>query len=107
MEVEDSHTSPPHETPPKPLIDLGSDYYILKFTNPENMNPVLSNGPWFLYRHYLSIQKWVPNFVPENFVLTESVVWILPPMLSSQNQLFGFFFHISLLNIMIVSYCKK
>lgn len=30
-----------------PLINLRSDYYILKFTNIQNMNFVLNNGPWF------------------------------------------------------------
>lgn len=59
-----------------PLIDLGSDYYILKFSHPHNMNTVLCKGPWFLYGHYLSIQKWVPNFIPEKVVLIESAVWI-------------------------------
>lgn len=76
-----------------PLITLGSDYYILKFDNSKNMNSILCNGPWFLYGHYLSIQKWVPNFLLKKLFLP--------------SELFRSAFLIFLLSTMMELYYRK
>lgn len=46
-----------------PLIDLGSDYFVAKFTKEENLIKVLEEGPWFINGYFLAVQRWVPNFV--------------------------------------------
>lgn len=33
------------------LIDLGADFSLIKFTNKDNLDHVLHNGPWFVYNH--------------------------------------------------------
>lgn len=39
------------------LIDLGEDYYIVKFAKEENLSKVLQNGPWFINGFSFSVQK--------------------------------------------------
>lgn len=58
------------------LIDLGHDYYTVKFHKEENINTVLHKGPWFINGFYLSIRKWHSNFVPSEVVETLSAIWI-------------------------------
>ncbi|KAJ8431280.1 hypothetical protein Cgig2_007613 [Carnegiea gigantea] len=50
------------------LIDIGCDYYVTRFTNMDDYDHVLLNGPWMLGDNYLVIREWVPNFVPEDDV---------------------------------------
>ncbi|KAF3677206.1 hypothetical protein FXO38_03913 [Capsicum annuum] len=57
----------------------GSDYYTLKFKSAEEINFVLSNVPWFVYGHYLSIQRWEPNFIPAQAIINSSAIWIRLP----------------------------
>ncbi|WMV54545.1 hypothetical protein MTR67_047930 [Solanum verrucosum] len=44
-----------------PLIDLGEDFYIVKFLKEENMAHVLNHGLWFINNHFLTVQRWKPN----------------------------------------------
>ncbi|XP_019245220.1 PREDICTED: uncharacterized protein LOC109225082 [Nicotiana attenuata] len=66
------------------LIDLGEDYYIIKFTKKENMDKAIHLGPWFINGHFLSISKWKPNFVARNEKLTSSAVWVRLPQLPTE-----------------------
>lgn len=36
----------------------------MRFNKEENMINALQNGPWFIFGHFLSVQRWEPNFVP-------------------------------------------
>ena len=45
-------------------IDLGKDFYLLKFGLVEDFDNVLKGGPWFIGGHYLTIRAWEPNFKP-------------------------------------------
>lgn len=40
------------------------------------MNKVLTEGPWFVMGHFLSIWKWEPNFVPAESKLAIAAIWI-------------------------------
>lgn len=44
-------------TEPFPLIDLGHDYFIIKFTKEENMIQALQNGSWFINGYFLSMRQ--------------------------------------------------
>ncbi|PHU01302.1 hypothetical protein BC332_31089 [Capsicum chinense] len=57
-------------TEPLTLIDLGYDYYVAKFNNPE--------------RKFLSVRKWEPNFVPEEATQTHSAIWTRLPQLPTE-----------------------
>lgn len=62
-------------TEPITFIDLGKDFYIIKFIKMENLQKVLHRGPWFIAGHFLSVKRWEPNFVPDNSTLTYTVIW--------------------------------
>lgn len=65
------------------LIDLGEDYYTVKFVE-ENMVKVLQNGPWFINDFFLSVQKWVPNFMAKKAQQSYNAVWIKLPQLPTE-----------------------
>jgi len=64
------------------LIDIGHDYYVTRFSNMEDYDHVMLNGPWMLGDNYLVIREWVPNFVPEDDRITKLTAWVRIPKLS-------------------------
>ncbi|XP_070013163.1 uncharacterized protein [Nicotiana sylvestris] len=66
---------------PFPLIDLGEDYYIVYFNKEENMTNAIQTGPWFIYGRFLSVQRWVPNFVASQATQSFTAIWIRLPQL--------------------------
>lgn len=66
------------------LIDLGSDYYIVKFAIEENMFKALNGGPWFINGSYLSLQRWSPNFVASEARPHITAVWVRLPNLPTE-----------------------
>lgn len=57
------------------LIDLGSDYFLIKFQREENMLRALHDGCWFMLNHFLSVRRWEPKFIVSNTPLTYSTIW--------------------------------
>ncbi|KAJ8441405.1 hypothetical protein Cgig2_002364 [Carnegiea gigantea] len=66
------------------LIDLGHDYYIARFSNKGDYDYVLTQGPWLVRDNYLTIHKWVPNFVPDEEPIRHLTVWIRIPHLNME-----------------------
>ena len=64
------------------LIDIGCDYYVTRFTNMEDYDHVMTNGPWMIGDNYLVIREWVPNFVPEEDKITKLTAWVRIPRIS-------------------------
>ncbi|XP_058768963.1 uncharacterized protein LOC131642759 [Vicia villosa] len=58
------------------IIDLSNNYYLVAFSNEEDKREALTNGPWFIYDHYLTIKDWIPNFQPECDTIDEVAVWV-------------------------------
>ena len=46
------------------MVDLGKDFFLLKFLLMEDLELVLKKGPWFIGEQFLSIRKWEANFKP-------------------------------------------
>ena len=44
------------------FVDLGHDFFLIKFSVKEDHSKVLRGGSWFVGGHYLSIRYWEPNF---------------------------------------------
>ena len=63
------------------LIDIGYDYYVARFTNPEDYEHVLTQGPWMLGDNYVVIREWEPNFVPEEDSITKLTACLRIPRL--------------------------
>ncbi|KAE8681196.1 hypothetical protein F3Y22_tig00111338pilonHSYRG00169 [Hibiscus syriacus] len=40
---------------------------------------VLTDGPWKIMDHYLTVQKWKPNFIAEEALIPSTTVWIHIP----------------------------
>lgn len=38
------------------MVDLGRDFYLLRFTVMDDLEMVLMKGPWFIGEHFLSIR---------------------------------------------------
>ena len=57
-------------------VDLGEDFYSVKFSMREDMEAVLKSGPWFIGGHFLSIQPWEPFFKPACASFTSIAVWV-------------------------------
>ena len=58
------------------FVDLGKDFYSVKFSVKEDMNAVLKNGPWFVGGHFLSIHPWEPFFKPDCASVSSIAVWV-------------------------------
>lgn len=58
------------------LIDLVNDYFVVKFDQEEDLNFVLTEGPWIISGQYLVMQKWRPGFCPATAHITRIAAWI-------------------------------
>ncbi|XP_019225732.1 PREDICTED: uncharacterized protein LOC109207297 [Nicotiana attenuata] len=66
------------------FIDLGWDFFIVKFSLEESMVKALYLGPWFVSGHFLSVRKWEPKFVTQEATLTSTAIWIRLPQLPTE-----------------------
>ncbi|KAJ8439331.1 hypothetical protein Cgig2_022468 [Carnegiea gigantea] len=57
------------------LIDISHDYYVTRFSNMDDYEHVMMNGPSMLGDNYVVIQEWIPNFVPEEETITQLIAW--------------------------------
>lgn len=64
------------------LTDVGCQYYIARFSNDADYQYVLTQGPWLIDDNYLTIRKWVPNFVPDEAPIKVLTAWVRIPNLA-------------------------
>ena len=57
------------------MVDLGKDFFLLKFLLMEDLELVLKKGPWFIGEQFLSIRKWEANFKPSEAQVPSVAVW--------------------------------
>jgi hypothetical protein len=62
-------------------VDLGHDFFLIRFGLVEDFDRVLKNGPWFISEHYLTIRPWQPNFKPSTANCSSVAVWARLPEL--------------------------
>ncbi|XP_058759420.1 uncharacterized protein LOC131632707 [Vicia villosa] len=58
------------------IIDLSNDYYLVVFWHEEDQHAALTEGPWFIHDHYLTVKEWCPNFQPASDSIKEVAVWV-------------------------------
>ncbi|CAL9020979.1 unnamed protein product [Prunus brigantina] len=58
------------------LVDLVNDYFVVRFELEEDLNFVLTGGPWIIAGQYLVMQKWRPGFCPATEKITRMAAWI-------------------------------
>ncbi|XP_031120258.1 uncharacterized protein LOC116023400 [Ipomoea triloba] len=63
------------------LIALDQDYFLAKFEALRDYDFAKYEGPWIILGHYLTVQEWMPNFIPRKNILEKLLVWIRFPAL--------------------------
>lgn len=58
------------------LIDLCNDYFIARFSNKQDYEVALLNGPWVISDHYLHVQRCVPDLMPMDATIDSLLVWV-------------------------------
>nr|POF08943.1 uncharacterized protein CFP56_22816 [Quercus suber] len=58
------------------VIDLGNEFFLVKFELQSDLDVVLKGGPWFVGQQFLAIRKWEPEFKAEEASLSSVAVWI-------------------------------
>ncbi|MBA0586006.1 hypothetical protein Gorai_016761 [Gossypium raimondii] len=48
------------------LMDVENGYYLVQFQNRDDSDMALSQGPWIVFRHYLTVQPWTVDFDPQD-----------------------------------------
>ncbi|RYQ91692.1 hypothetical protein Ahy_B09g097685 isoform B [Arachis hypogaea] len=64
------------------VIDIGNDFFIVKFFSQEDLDFVLTGGPWRIFDHYLTIRPWKPNFNPVEATIDTIGAWVRLPGLA-------------------------
>uniref|UniRef100_A0A5K1DET1 CCHC-type domain-containing protein n=1 Tax=Nymphaea colorata TaxID=210225 RepID=A0A5K1DET1_9MAGN len=63
------------------IVDLGMDYFLIKFEKMEDYKHVLDGGPWVVCGHYLTVRQWTSNFSPSSDKIANLIAWIRFPEL--------------------------
>lgn len=64
------------------IMDIGNDYYMVKFDEEVDRTKVVEGGPWMIFDHYLTVQSWSPEFVSPTATIDRTMVWIRFPGLN-------------------------
>ncbi|XVF07797.1 hypothetical protein REPUB_Repub06bG0170600 [Reevesia pubescens] len=63
------------------IVDLGHDFYLIKFQSGEDYNYVIKEGPWFIAGQFLTLRKCEPNFRASEAFFTSVAIWVRLPEL--------------------------
>ncbi|XP_074300792.1 uncharacterized protein LOC141632112 [Silene latifolia] len=63
------------------LTYLGCSYYVAHFSWRQDHEHIITQGPWMIDDHYLTIRKWIPNFVPTEDKMIHLTAWVRIPSL--------------------------
>ncbi|XP_074306192.1 uncharacterized protein LOC141641431 [Silene latifolia] len=58
------------------LTDLGCSYYASRVSSKQDYEHVITQEPWMIDGHYLTIRRWVPNFIPTEDKLQFLTAWV-------------------------------
>jgi hypothetical protein len=62
-------------------IDLGNDYFLIRFKMEEDYWKVVNGGPWFINQQFLTLRRWSPGFRPSEAKISTTAVWARLPEL--------------------------
>src|ERR1044072_1662731 len=63
------------------IVDMPKGYFLVHFTQEEDYNHALFEGPWMVANHYLIVQRWRPLFLSTAKAVQKIAVWITIPNL--------------------------
>ncbi|KAA3483856.1 Zinc finger, CCHC-type [Gossypium australe] len=58
------------------FIDVGNEFYVVKFAQREDYSTVVTGGPWIVHDSYLMVRPWRAGFRPEEDTINTTLVWI-------------------------------
>ena len=62
-------------------VNLGKDFFLIKFSAEEDYDKVLHGGPWFIGGHFLAIKPCEPYFKASEAKFSSVAVWVRLPEL--------------------------
>ena len=57
-------------------VDLGRDFFLIRFNYVDDFDKVLKGGPWLIGGHFRAIRPWKPYFKAFEAKLNSVAVWI-------------------------------
>ncbi|KAJ4828716.1 hypothetical protein Tsubulata_033109 [Turnera subulata] len=66
------------------VVDLERNFYFVRFSNRQDYLHALTDGPWIVFDHYLTVEPWIPQFNPANHIIKSVVAWVQIPELSCE-----------------------
>ena len=75
-------------------VDIGHDFFLIKFELQIDLDEVLKKGPWFVGQQFLAIRQWEPKFKASKATCSSIAVWIRLPELPIE-----FYYPIMLKNV--------
>ncbi|KAL4366348.1 hypothetical protein GQ457_05G002760 [Hibiscus cannabinus] len=64
---------------PIKLIDIENDFFLVKFSDRDDYMKVLTDGPWTIFGHYLTVEQWSTDFQPTQASPSRLMAWIRLP----------------------------
>ncbi|KAL4298012.1 hypothetical protein GQ457_12G025440 [Hibiscus cannabinus] len=58
------------------LIDIDNDYFLVKFAARSDYLKVLTDGPWTIFGHYLTVEPWSVDFSTSQSYPSRIIAWI-------------------------------
>lgn len=58
------------------LMDIGNDFFMVKFDVEGDRTKVMDEGPWMVLDHYLTVRIWTPDFFSPTVKIDKTMVWI-------------------------------
>ncbi|KAJ8754979.1 hypothetical protein K2173_015491 [Erythroxylum novogranatense] len=66
------------------VLDIGHDYYLVKFDMQDDFARVLGRDLWAISDHYLYVKPWTPGFFIVRATINSTLVWVRFPKVSVQ-----------------------
>lgn len=61
------------------IMDLGNDFFMVKFEEEIDRSKVMDEGPWMVFDRYLTVQTWSPEFMSPAAKIDKTMVLIRFP----------------------------
>ncbi|KAJ4827932.1 hypothetical protein Tsubulata_041745 [Turnera subulata] len=66
------------------VVDLEKNFYFVRFNNRQDYMHALTDGPWIVFGHCLTVEPWIPQFNPATQKIKSVVAWVQIPELSCE-----------------------
>ncbi|RYR62246.1 hypothetical protein Ahy_A04g019675 [Arachis hypogaea] len=61
------------------VVDIGNDFFIVRFYSQENLDFALTGGPRKIIDHYLTLCFWKPDLNPNETIVEKIAPWVHLP----------------------------